>query len=92
MFIFSYKAVKTKDVKEVKNACTHASYYGMECSIRYIFLNIFFQYVHWMMYWIVFSIFNVFEVFADTFIGLWWVTRMLEQLVPRNSRLEWNII
>lgn len=40
----SYKAVKTKDVKE---------------------------YVHWMMYWIVFSIFSVLEVFADTFIGLW---------------------
>jgi len=29
------------------------------------------EYVHWMMYWIVFSIFSFFEVFVDMLIGCW---------------------
>lgn len=71
----SYKAVKSRDLKEYVSTCAcifsrwnrHRVKVSLIVSISPLTLQ-----VKWMMYWIIFALFSTVEVFTDMFL-CWWV-------------------
>lgn len=66
----SYKAVKTKDVKEYVSIIAEnqtAITYNIVSTIIISLFSVVFQ-VKWMMYWIIFALFTTVEVFTDMFL------------------------